>query len=134
MGVRQITLKRVERPSKKGFERELERFCEAFGISPENDSLSRDILREILKKESSGREGIRSIIISRKMHVTRGGAIYHLNRLMDTGLIVRRGRQYELRGQNLRDTVEEMEEDMRRLFKNMRRMAAEIDEELGIDG
>ena len=96
-----------------------------------SDELGAEILKEILRAESKGGI-IRSISISKKMRVTRGGAVYHLNKLMASGLIVRRGRDYELRGQNLSDTVEEMEQDMRRFFRQIRRMADEIDSELGM--
>lgn len=134
MPIQQIILRKVDRPAKHNFDSELEMFCEAFGISGENEkNISKDILEEILRKESRNGEGIRSIVISKKMRVTRGGAIYNLNKLMESGLIIRNGRDYELRGQNLHDTVEEMEEDMLRMFRQMRRMAQEIDKELGID-
>jgi predicted transcriptional regulator len=134
MPIRQIILRKVDRPAKHGFENELGSFCEAFGIIGESEkNISKDILEEILRKESRNGQGIKSIVISRKMKVTRGGAIYNLNKLMESGLIVRNGRDYELRGQNLADTVGEMEEDMLRMFKQMRRMAQEIDRELGMD-
>ncbi len=133
MDAQQITIRRIERPAKKGLDGDLEVFCRALGMPTDEQSVARDIFREILQKEGKGKQGgIRSIIISRKMRVTRGGAVYHLNKLMESGLIVRRGRAYELRAQSLRETVDEMEDDMRRMFKMVKRMAAEIDGELGI--
>ncbi|MEK6954708.1 MAG: hypothetical protein AABX01_06870 [Candidatus Micrarchaeota archaeon] len=131
MEPQQITIRRVVRPQKRNLEGELEWFCQSLGISQDSDELGAEILKEILRAESKGGI-IRSISISKKMRVTRGGAVYHLNKLMASGLIVRRGRDYELRGQNLSDTVEEMEQDMRRFFRQIRRMADEIDSELGM--
>jgi hypothetical protein len=134
MDAQQITVRRIGKPDRKGFEGELDWFCRALGMSEQKDDLGAGILKEILRRERKGGGGIRSISISRKMRVTRGGAVYHLNKLMQTGLIVRRGREYGLRGQNLSDTVEEIEQDMARTFRLIRRMAVEIDGELGIRG
>lgn len=131
MEPQQITIRRVNRPARRSLDGELEWFCRSLGISGGSDELGAEIIKEILRKESKG-GGIKSIAISKKMRVTRGGAVYHLNKLMASGLIVRRGREYELRGQNLSDTVEEMEQDMRRMFRHLRRMATEIDGELGM--
>src|SRR3989344_661495 len=132
MDERQITLRKVQRPARNSLEGELDWFCQAFGISEEKDELGGEILKEILRHESRG-GGMRSISISRKMRVTRGGAIYHLNKLMATGLIVRRGRDYELRGGNLSESVDEVEQDMQRVFRLIRKMASEIDRELGME-
>jgi predicted transcriptional regulator len=135
MDTQQITLKRLERPQKRNLEQELDAFCKALAIPTDDQSVAKDIFLEILQKEGKGKEGggMRSIIISKKMRLTRGGTVYHLNKLMESGLIVRRGREYELRAQSLEETVDEMEDDMRRMFKMVKRMAAEIDEELGIE-
>ncbi|MFH1750610.1 MAG: hypothetical protein ABH863_02940 [Candidatus Micrarchaeota archaeon] len=133
MNSQQVIIKRIDRPPRRNLEQELDWFCRVFGISEQRDELGAAILREILRHESKG-SGTRSISISRKMRVTRGGAVYHLNKLMATGLIVRKGRDYVLRGENLSDSVEEVEEDVRRVFKSIRRMALEIDRELGMSG
>ncbi|MFH1443480.1 MAG: hypothetical protein ABIG96_05585 [Candidatus Micrarchaeota archaeon] len=134
MDAQQITVRRMERPAKKALEQELEAFCNSLGMATDENSVAKNIFREILQKEQKGKEGgVRSIVISRKMQLTRGGTVYHLNKLMESGLIVRRGREYELRGQSLQDTVDEMEDDMRRMFKMIKRMAVEIDEEMGIE-
>ncbi|MEK6843587.1 MAG: hypothetical protein AABY04_03800 [Candidatus Micrarchaeota archaeon] len=134
MDAKQITIKRLERPSIKNLQGELDAFCNSIGIPTDDQSVAKDIFKEILEKESKRKAGgIRSITISRKIHVTRGGAVYHLNKLMETGLIIRKGREYELRGQNLEETVEEMENDMLRMFRMIKKMAAEIDDEMGFE-
>lgn len=126
---RQIMVRTVERPHSRKPQQELAWLCESFGIAP-NDP-RREILQEILKAERSD-QGVRSVVISQKMNITRGGAVYHLNRMIETGLVVRNGRQYELRAQNLEETIEEMEEDMVRMFRRMRSIAKELDEEFGL--
>ncbi|MBU1197258.1 hypothetical protein KJ765_01970 [Candidatus Micrarchaeota archaeon] len=125
-----ITIRRIERPRRSTPEDELDWLCKCFGFS-EQDDLRKHILQEILEAERQER-GVRSHNISIKMHVTRGGAVYHLNKMIESGLIVRNGREYELRGQNLEQTLEEMEEDMLRMFKRMRNIAKELDEDMGL--
>lgn len=128
-GERAISLHSVERPRKRGAEDELEWLCKCFGFDAQDPRS--DILRVLLKAERKD-EGVRSVVISQKMQLTRGGAVYHLNRLIETGLVVRRGRQYELRAPNLEETLEEMEEDIVRMFRRMREIAKDVDTQMGL--
>lgn len=126
---RQIILRSEEKPRRREKEEELAWLCRCFGF--EDGDLGQRFLLEILKAEQK-EKGMRSLALSSKMHVTRGGAVYHLNRLMESGLVVRKGREYELRAPNLEETLEEIEEDLLRMMKRMRGIAKELDEELGL--
>ena len=126
-----LIVRSVELPQRKNFENDFEWLCECLGLtSGEKGDLAPVIFRQIVESEKSGRPS-KSIVISRKFKVTRGGAVYHLNRLIETGLVVRHGREYELRAANLTETMDEVEEDMLRMFKRMKQIAREMDEELG---
>ncbi|MFH1107360.1 MAG: hypothetical protein V1787_05695 [Candidatus Micrarchaeota archaeon] len=126
-----LTVRSVELPHLKDFDSDFEWLCECLGLtSGEKDGLAPGIFKQIVEAERAGRPA-RSIVISRKFKVTRGGAVYHLNRLIETGLIVRHGRAYGLRAGNLSETVDEVEEDMLRMFRRMKQIAREMDEEMG---
>lgn len=130
---RQLVVRSVELPARKDFDSDFEWLCECLGLtSGEKGDLAPEIFRQVVEAEKKGKAA-RSIAISRKFKVSRGGAVYHLNRLIETGLIVRHGREYELRAANLSETMDEMEEDVLRIFRRMKQIAREMDEELGFE-
>ena len=73
-----------------------------------------------------------STAIAERVGMSRGSVINHLNNLMRSGLIIRQGRYYSARSRSVYRTIEEIEEDIERIFLRMKRTAQEIDEELGI--
>jgi len=125
-------VRRVEQPGRKDVGRDFGWLCESLGLAGGKDDLAAEILREIVDAERRGAP-VRSITISRKAHVTRGGAVYHLNRLIESGIVVRNGRRYELRGGTLSGTMEEIEGDMLLMMRRMREIARELDEEMGVE-
>jgi len=102
--------------------------CECFGIDPEKDKLAYEIFKEIMEARK-GEHGVRTIEITRKIHVTQAAVVYHMNTFMRDGLIVKEGREYRLRGRNLDQTFDELEQDMLRRMKRMREIAKRLDEE-----
>ena len=53
--------------------------------------------------------------------------IYHLNRFIDAGLLVKRGRKYYLRASEMYKAIEEIQYDMEREMKRMLDTAREFD-------
>jgi predicted transcriptional regulator len=70
--------------------------------------------------------------ISDKLGLTRGTVIHHINKLMDAGIVVRHGNIYMLRVNNLSALVEEIQRDAERTFIDLKRVAKEIDQMLGL--
>ena len=63
--------------------------------------------------------------------MSRGSIINHLNNLQRSGLVVRQGRFYLPRSSSMLGTIEEIEEDIERIFAKMKKTAQELDRELG---
>ena len=103
-------------------------FCEALGLSGtgELDSIESGILEKFLMAASKN-IGISSSKIKLGKNVPRSTVIYHLNRLIESGLIVKRGRKYYMRAQTLSTSIEEIEYDIDREFQRMIDMAKEFD-------
>jgi len=53
--------------------------------------------------------------------------IYHLNRFIEAGVIVKRGRKYHLRAKEMAKVVEELEYDIDREMHRMLDMAKDFD-------
>ncbi|EQD48545.1 hypothetical protein B1A_14003, partial [mine drainage metagenome] len=103
-------------------------FCEVLGLSGSGESKS--IESEILKRflvAASKDMGVSSSEINLGKDVPRSTVIYHLNRLVESGLVVKRGRKYYMRAQALSTSIEEIEYDIDREFQRMLDMAREFD-------
>jgi len=70
--------------------------------------------------------------LAEKVGVTRAAVVHHLNRMMGSGLVIRRHGGYRLRMQSIEGTITEVQRDITRIFENLRRVAREIDQAMNI--
>jgi len=129
-----IVVRRVERPFGSDLGKELEWICRSFGFFEPIDrgKTASSVFKEIVfaaEKETP----VSSTALAKRVHMSRGSVINHLNNLMRSGLIVRHGRSYLPRSRSMFRTIEEIEEDLDRIFARMKKTAREIDEEFGIE-
>lgn len=125
----QLILRDIDVPRKKDMEEDLEWLCQSLGLRGEEDrrdELGVEIFKSLVRATYKN-EPVRSTIICRRVNVSRGAVVYHLNRFIEMGLVVRRGREYTLRRSSLSRTLEEMESDMERMIRRMREIAEYID-------
>lgn len=127
-----IVVRKVERPFSGRPVDELDWICQSLGFFEpiDRDKTASTIFKEIVKATEKG-EALTSTAISDRLNVSRGAVINHLNNLMRSGLITRQGRYYTSRSKSVYRTIEEIEEDIERIFSKMKKTAREIDDELG---
>lgn len=124
-----IVIKFVERPDSKDQEKMLKWFCDVFGLSGDNDAFD-SIEEQILKNftEAAYRDkGLSSSELKLKTDLARSTVIYHLNRFIDVGLLVKHGRKYYLRASEMQKAMEEMKYDMEREMQRMIDTARDFD-------
>ncbi len=124
-----IIIKSVEKPYSNDPDSFISWFCKSFGLESEldnNDSIEKDLLKGFIEAALSGK-GISSSDLAKKFKIARTTIIYHLNRLIDAGWIVKRGRIYYLRGKELSDVIEEIEYDINREMMRMLDIARQFD-------
>lgn len=128
-----IVLKKVEKPFSKDIEKELEWICRCFGFFEPIDrsKTASSVFKEIVFAAEKNK-ALSSTQIAKRVEMSRGSVINHLNNLMRSGLIIRQGRNYLLRSKSIFRTIEEIEEDIERIFTKMKKTAKEIDEEFGV--
>ena len=128
-----IVVKRVEKPFSNDPLEELEWICQSLGFFEpiDRDKTAAAVLKELIKSGEAGNP-LTSTQIALHVRMSRGAVINHLNNLSRAGLIVRSGRQYSIRSRSIYRTIEEIEEDIDRIFAKMKKAALEIDEEMGI--
>ena len=64
-------------------------------------------------------------------HQRRGAIVHHLNSFINTGIIIRNKITYRLRWQCLQKRIEDIKEDIDRIFTEVLKIASEIDNKLG---
>lgn len=122
-----IVIKFVERPDFNDSEKMLKWFCDVFGLSSSgDDSIEEQILRSFTVAAYRNK-GLASSELKLDTDLARSTVIYHLNRFIDAGLLVKRGRKYYLRASEMQKAIEEIEYDINREMQRMLDTAKEFD-------
>ena len=128
-----IVIRRVERPFSSSRDKELEWICSSLGfLEPiDRDKVAASVFKEIVQATEKGKP-LTSTALAERVEMSRGSVVNHLNNLQRSGLIVRSGRFYLARSRSMFRTIEDIEEDIERIFARMKKTAREIDKEFGI--
>ena len=68
--------------------------------------------------------------IAADLNLSRGTIIHHINKLVESGLVLHRGNDYLLRVDNLSELIDELEKDVHRTLTDLREVASDIDKRL----
>ena len=128
-----IVIKRIEKPFSGSLDNEMEWICGTLGFLEPIDKgkTAATIFKEIVRATEQGKP-LTSTELADKVDMSRGSVVNHLNNLQRSGLVVRHGRHYLARSRSMFRTIEEIEEDIDRIFARMKKTAREIDEEFGL--
>ena len=129
----QITIKKIELPAPGNINDDIDYICRSFGYFTERDKkdTAGRIFQLIVKEACGGKKGMTSDEIARRLNLTRGAIVHHLNHFISTGLVIRTRNMYHLRSQSLQKSIEEIKEDIDRILAQMLKIASEIDSRLG---
>ncbi len=130
--ITRIVIKSVGRPHIENFDNLTMWFCEVFDLGNKNDELEPKILKEILINSING-NGVTSKELNKKLGLPRSTVIYHLNRFIYSGLVIRRARRYYLRSDDLASTIEDIQAEMFREFNRLINLAERMDNILEVD-
>lgn len=126
MSEEKIVLKTVNRPAKANIDGLSDWFCKVFDLSGKDDWLEPAMFKEIVGNNKEGK-GVTSKMLNKKLDVPRTTVIYHLNRFIYSGLVVRRGTKYYLRSEDMASTLEELQAEMELEFSRMIEFAEKMD-------
>ena len=129
----ELVIRKVEPPFSTSVHDELNWICESFGFFEDIDreKTASFVFREIVRATEQRRQ-LSSTDLAKRVGMSRGSVINHLNNLMGSGLIVKDGRFYFARSQSMFRTITEIEEDIDRIFDKMKQRARLIDKSFGI--
>ncbi len=122
-----IIIRTVEMPAAKKPDDIIKWFCEVLGIAAGSDSDVEERIFRAFAYAAQTNSGISSSDITLRQGLARSTVIYHINRLIDMGLITKKGRRYYLRATNMARMVEELEYDLDREMNRMLNVAQEFD-------
>jgi len=124
-----ITIVSVRRPTRPSLNDELQWLGSSLGLFGERDK-DKSCFRLFIELVKSSKLGVpmSSEDLARTLGLTRGTAVHHLNRLMESGLVVHDGRRYWLRQSDLHLLIGELRRDVERQLDDLSRAAREIDE------
>lgn len=126
-----ITIIRISRPNRQNVNDELKWLGHSLGLFSERDkdsSLYR-LFVELIKSCKNSRQ-MTSDELARRLDLTRGTVVHHLNKLLESGIVIEDRNRYALRVGNLEVLIDELRKDVRRAMDDLKDIARQIDEEL----
>ncbi len=103
--------------------------CNSLGLFSERDR-EKSCYRIFLELIKTKKQGLSSDELAFRSNLSRATAIHHLNKLMDSGLVVISRNRYSLREKELNKLVLDIKKDINNTLKNIEKVAKKIDKEL----
>ncbi len=126
-----ITIIRINKPEQDSINEELRYLGESLGLFSERDkdkSCFRIFI--ILLKSLKTNQRLTSDEIAEKSNLTRGTVIHHLNRLMESGIVVNQKSYYILAVDNMEELVDLVKNNLVKSMDNLKPIARNIDKKL----
>ena len=128
-----ITIVNIRKPSEHNVNQELQWFGSSLGLFNlrDKDKSTFRVFIELLKS-AKAKQTLTSDELGARLGLSRGTIIHHINKLIEHGLVIHEGNRYILRVDNLKSLIVELEKDLRRACDDLKEVAKEIDERLGL--
>ena len=130
---KKMTIVKVNLPAEKDINKELQWLGNSLGLFSlrDKDKSCFRVFIELLKAAKQ-RQPLSSDEIAERIGISRGTVIFHINKLMDSGLVIHYKDRYMLRVENLKHLIEELEQDIRNIYHDLKETAADIDRLMGL--
>ena len=128
-----ITIVNIRKPAEHNVNQELQWLGSSLGLFNlrDKDKSTFRLFIELLKS-AKARQTLTSDELAEKLALSRGTIIHHINKLMESGLVIHEGNRYTLRVDNLKSLIDELERDIKRTWEDLKEIAKEIDGRLGL--
>ena len=128
-----ITIVNIRKPNEHNVNQELQWFGSSLGLFNlrDKDKSTFRVFIELLKS-AKAKQTLTSDELAARLDLSRGSIIHHINKLIESGLVIHEGNTYILRVDNLKSLIVELEKDLRRACDDLKEVAKEIDERLGL--
>ena len=128
-----ITIIRTSRPGKDDINKELQWFGGTLGLFNirDKDKSCFRVFITLLKGLRQDQE-YSSDEIAASTGLSRGTVVHHLNKLMNSGIVVNHRNKYMLRMDSLEEVVDYLKQDVDNAWDKLRDVARDIDDKLGL--
>ena len=128
-----ITIVNIRKPSEHNVNQELQWLGSSLGLFNlrDKDKSCFRVFVELLKS-AKAKQTLTSDELALRLSLSRGTIIHHINKLIESGLVVHEGNTYTLRVDNLKSLIEEVEKDIKKTCEDLKEIAKEIDNRLGL--
>jgi predicted transcriptional regulator len=128
-----ITIVNIRKPAEHNVNQELQWFGSSLGLFNlrDRDKSTFRVFIELLKSAKANNH-LTSDELAARLALSRGTIIHHINKLMESGIVIHEGNSYTLRVENLKSLIEEVEKDIKRACDDLKEVAKEIDNRLGL--
>ena len=127
-------MRKLREPTDKDTSKDIEWVCNSLGFVTARDQgqTAFKILRALVKSAKKG-VGMTSEELTKVVEPTIGSVIYHLKKLMKSGLVIKIGSIYELRMNSLLSTIEEIQKEIDFAVEDIKSIAKDIDHAIGLE-
>lgn len=128
-----ITIVNIRKPAEHNLNQRLQWLGSSLGLFNlrDKDKSTFRVFIELLKSAKSN-QLLTSDELASKLSLSRGTIIHHINKLIESGLVIHEGNRYILRVDNLKSLIDEVEKDLKRACEDLKEVAKGIDETLGL--
>jgi len=130
---RKILIRKIDLPPPGNLEDDIDFICRSFGYFSQRDKqdTAGKIFRYLVRAGCGNDTGLSSDEIAEQLDLTRGAIVHHLNSFISAGLIIKHHNSYRIRCVSLQKSLEEIKEDVDRIFHQIMKIAKDIDTNLG---
>ena len=126
-----ITIVRIRKNTGENVNQELQWLGNSLGLFNVRDKDSSCFRVFItLVKRAKRNNPITSDEVADRLNLSRGTAVHHLSKLMDSGIVIREKGGYLLREPNLQGMIKDMQKDAENMFSRLKEIAKDIDNKL----
>ncbi|MDP7179948.1 MAG: winged helix-turn-helix domain-containing protein [Candidatus Woesearchaeota archaeon] len=128
-----ITILRSRKPVEKSINRELQYLGTSLGLFNlrDKDKSCFRIFIELLRTAKT-KQPLTSDEIAHRTQLSRGTVVHHINKLMESGIVVSERNKYMLRVNNLSELIDELQKDILNMCHDLKETAEDIDKKLGL--
>ena len=132
MQFKKITIIRTQIPKEMKINEQIQFFGGSLGLFNLRDKDKSCFRIFIVLIKHLKKDGLTSDELASKTGLTRGTVVHHLNKLMDSGIVINHRNKYILNVDNIQGLIQRIKKNVNQTLNDLDEVAKELDRELGL--